>query len=153
MPEVYEIRAYGDPQPKGDLKPVNLPGRKFTTLVDSNPKLKGWQRIVTAAAMAFTERDCTHKDPLIRGPVTIYLYFTMKRPKSAKFDAYPATRPDIDKLTRGVFDCLTKANVYEDDSRIVKQLSLKLYPKQGSDALARPGVLIRVRQALPPRKD
>lgn len=152
MPDFYEIRAYGDPQPQGKLKAVSLPGRRYSTLVDANPKLKAWRKIVTAAALTLTESDCTPSDPLITGPVAVYAFFTMRRPKSVKCE-YPQSKPDVDKLARGVLDALTDAYVFADDSRVVKLVAMKLYPNQGADALDRPGVFIRVRQALPARKD
>lgn len=153
MPDFYEIRAYGDPQPQGSMRAFQPKGARFPVVTSDNPKLKGWRKIVKAAALAHTERDCSAADPLIYGSVAAYLYFTMRRPKSIKGDVYPTSKPDLDKLARGVLDALTEAYVFEDDSRVVKLVTMKLYPNQGADALDRPGVFIRVRQALPARKD
>ena len=56
-----------------------------------------------------------------KDPVSVKLEFVMRRPKSApKRTTPPATKkPDLDKLTRAVFDAITSAGVWDDDSQVV----------------------------------
>nr|DAN37658.1 MAG TPA: Endodeoxyribonuclease RusA [Caudoviricetes sp.] len=66
----------------------------------------------------------------------------MPKPKRPRWDV-PAVKPDLDKLTRAVFDALTDAGVWRDDSRVVDMRVTKRY----EDAEAVPGVWVEV-QAL-----
>ena len=78
--------------------------------------------------------------------------------------AYPTTRPDGGKLQRAIEDALRDAGVYDDDAQVVQWHGAKVYPADStwpaglaeaadpaalcgdmaSDALASPGVVIRV---------
>lgn len=81
---------------------------------------------------------------LLKGPIHCQMIFTMPRPKSAKKDAVPSTRPDLSKLVRSTEDALTDVGAWEDDARIVFCISMKVYPGQHVDALDVPGAVIRI---------
>ena len=60
------------------------------------------------------------------GPVTVLLDFEMARPRRPKHLSH-ITRPDVDKLARGVLDALTSASVWRDDAQVDKLISSKHY--------------------------
>jgi crossover junction endodeoxyribonuclease RusA len=72
--------------------------------------------------------------------------FTLARPKSAKRGALPTKKPDVSKLVRSTEDALTDVGLWEDDARVVHEISGKRYPNEGSNAMPVPGCVIRVRQ-------
>lgn len=67
------------------------------------------------------------------GPVFAHLVFHVPRPPSAKKRKYPHTKPDIDNLTKAVFDAFEKV-VFVNDSRIILKICQKKYTEN------RPGV-------------
>jgi len=116
-------------------------GGKPVLRPDNEAAQKPW---VEAVKWAITDSG----NPRIEGPVRVEIVFTMPRPK--KYDkpkhrnARPATKPDMDKLTRSTWDALTTMRVIEDDSRIVESAEWKRY--EGADgALDRPGAVIVVK--------
>lgn len=82
-------------------------------MVESCKRLKAWRKAITIAAI-----EAQGSKPSIAGPVNIGIVFFLRRPKRAKFRNYPATRPDLDKLVRAVFDALTQARVWFDDGQV-----------------------------------
>jgi crossover junction endodeoxyribonuclease RusA len=101
----------GHPRPKGSYRAVNVPGFEYTKIVNTNPKTKAWERIVSAVS-------ATEASQPWGGPVAVRLKFYMPRPNSVK-RRYPAAHPDIDKLGRAVLDALTGI-VYTDDKQVVR---------------------------------
>lgn len=93
--------------------------------VDSdNPKLKDWRRHVALAATNVMAS-------LRRGPsvnaVAVTAAFYLPRPKYLGSKVAPmVTRPDLDKLARGICDALTGI-VYRDDSQVVSLTVTKHY--------------------------
>lgn len=73
-------------------------------------------------------------------PVAVTLEFRLPRPKRPRFSSRPATRPDIDKLTRPILDALTAAQILTDDALVVTVIASKHY----SDAQHPVGVVIGV---------
>jgi Holliday junction resolvase RusA-like endonuclease len=55
---------------------------------------------------------------------------------------YCEKTPDLDKLVRAIFDALTDADVWNDDSQVVKLVTTKYYATD----IQRPGVIITVAQ-------
>lgn len=73
-------------------------------------------------------------------PVRVDLVFYLPRGKTVK-RKFPTTKPDVDKLTRAIFDALAQAWVVADDSQIVTGTQSKRYADD------RPvGVAIRVKE-------
>jgi Holliday junction resolvase RusA-like endonuclease len=111
--------------------------------------LSSWRETVRSVARAAAGDDWLPLD----GPVAAVLAFGLAKPRSA-----PKTRRtwpigknsgDLDKLTRAVFDALTQALIWDDDSRVVDLHVTKDYAPQ----MARQGVTVVVRplvQAHPP---
>lgn len=97
----------GRPAPQGSKKHVG--GGRY---VEASKHLPAWRKAVTLAAKAVYSGD-----PLI-GPVRVRIMFRLEKPKSTKFSAAPAGKPDIDKLVRGCFDALIGV-CFIDDSQVV----------------------------------
>src|ERR1700743_3061951 len=106
-------------------------------MVESSAKVKPWRADIREAAdkaMIASPDFCT----LISGPLAVEIVFSLQRPKghyrtgrNAAFlrdtaPVYPAGKPDVDKLTRAVFDSLT-AIIWEDDAQVVKVDAIKRY--------------------------
>lgn len=143
-PPFFELFVRGEPQPKGSLTPVvkgtrwvkdrhtgrlikkprvqMIPGlnrkRKDGSYSEGREKYESWVRNLTAACTAWL---LTHRDPTgEEQPLRATLIFFMPRPPSlpARIKV-PFKKPDLDKLARCVYDCLTTAKVIFDDSRVV----------------------------------
>jgi crossover junction endodeoxyribonuclease RusA len=136
--------AFGIPQPQGSARmvPISPPcrvcHRRDQRITSDNPKLKPWRALIRKAL------DAENVQP-IEGPVRVSLLFGLPRPKHhfgargllASAPAYPAVRPDVDKLARAALDALT-GPAFGDDSQVVELIVLKHY------ADGTPGVEIRV---------
>jgi len=137
--KVINLFIAGVPQPKGSSRAFMAHGRPIIT--STNKNLKSWEGIVrNALGMASVD--------LIKGPVTVSLWFTLPQPQTRaakprsadprKRIPVPDTKPDLDKLVRGTLDALNKV-AFEDDARVVQ---LDAFKKYGD----RVGVQIRVEE-------
>lgn len=133
------ITVYGSPAPQGSKRFLGSKNGKGI-LVESSKAVKPWRETLKAAAIAGGMYT-------VSGPVRMEVTFTLKRPKSAKKNAVPSTRPDLSKCVRSTEDALTEVGVFEDDARIVECLARKCYPGQHADALEVPGAVIRIQRA------
>jgi len=127
------IVTEGTPQPQGSTRVFMHAGKpKITT---DNARLKPWRKhIVMAAWMAMGDVDWKTTE----APVLVSLSFAMPRGKTVK-RRWHTVKPDIDKLTRGVLDALTTAEVYRDDSQVIALTVTKFYAE-----VDQPGVCIHV---------
>jgi Holliday junction resolvase RusA-like endonuclease len=150
---VIEIRVVGLPGPQGSKKFVGLSKRGRGIMIESSAKVKPWREAVKAAAIEALEEGALslerHCNGAIRGPVHAEMIFTLPRPKSApKSRVLPDRKPDLSKLVRSTEDALTSACAYEDDARIVVEVTRKVYVGSNDpDALPTPGAVIRLREA------
>ncbi len=123
----------GLPVSQGSKKGFVNPKTGRAILVDSAKGLKPWRQAVVASAPA---------GPCLDGPLAVRLVFTLPRPASArKSETRPCVRPDIEKLTRAVFDSATDAGLWKDDSRVAELRATKTWPGYHPYALEVPGVL------------
>lgn len=141
------IRVHGVPIPQGSKSASVINGR--AVLRDANDKtLAPWRRHVTAAA-----RDQTRYTDTIHGPIRVWVRFTFERPPShygsgrnahLVKDSAPrfAGRAcgDLDKLQRAIFDALTDAQVWHDDTQVVDVRARKFYAGEDDLALDQAGV-------------
>ena len=134
---MLDFFAEGTPVPQGSKNAYVRGGR--AVLVDANPRLKSWRALVREAAEAAME-DAGWE--MLDEPCRVYLGFTMPRPKRPRWWV-PAVKPDLDKLTRAVFDALTDAGVWRDDSRVVRMEVTKKYESEEEGAV--PGVWVEVK--------
>lgn len=134
-------RAFAIRKGNGDFVLRN--GVPAISVVDDNPKSKGWKKLVAAEA-----RKLWRGRDLLEGPVRLDVTFVRPRPgyhfgtgRNAgvlKPDAptWCTVKPDALKLARAVEDALTGV-VWKDDAQIVDERLLKAYG-------APEGVLVRI---------
>jgi len=139
----------GKPEPAGSKNafvPLNRKTREpfrrpnggvVVSVIDNNPKAKGWKSAVAEAATeAMFGREPT------REAVSVFLTFRVARPKGhygtgknaevlkASAPQWPTSKPDVLKLARAVEDAMTGL-VYVDDSQIVVETLRKEYGEPG----------------------
>ncbi len=115
---MLRLTIYGAPQPQGSLKAFMPKGHRFPVLTSDNAKLKPWRQEVAQTALAEMQRLGLQQIARPRG-VCLQVAFFFDKPKSIKADAAKSTKPDIDKLLRGLSDALTGI-VFEDDAQEVQ---------------------------------
>jgi len=125
----------GVPAPKGSTRAFVVNGRAVVT--HDNAKTRPWAALVRDAARQAAG------DAIVfpRGvPVIVELAFHLPRPASLpKRVTRHTKKPDIDKLTRAVFDALTGV-VWQDDSQVYACDAYKRYVSDHE----RPGARIAV---------
>lgn len=139
---VHRLVVIGQPVPQGSKKYMghtkSINGKRGRAILreSAGDKLDWWRRVVTAEAYNTKVK--------LSGALRVEMHFTMPKPKSApkKKRTWPATRPDVSKLVRAVEDSLVDAGFMEDDSRIIRLVTGKYYPNEGTEALDVPGVVI-----------
>lgn len=143
-----EFTADGDPIPQGSARAFIVKGPRGprAVITSDNPRLSAWRKVVAAAAVAALPDDWSPID----GPVSVDLMFRMPRPKTVRRD-YPtgAREGDVDKLARAVLDALTTAQVFVDDSRVVRVVADQVYSDPEYD---KPGVTVWVRPLIEGKK-
>ena len=74
--------------------------------------------------------------PPLRGAVQVYVRFSFVRPPSVTDRVWPhkGGPGDVDKLQRSLFDALTTAAVWGDDSQVCIVTAMKLYAPEGEPA-------------------
>lgn len=136
----------GIPAPQGSKRHV---GRGV--LIESSKALKPWREDIRQTALT----ALADGGAVMAGPVGVSLCFWLPRPKSHPKTrrTVPTTRPDLDKLARGVLDALTSAGAYNDDSQVVWLVLEKQYVHPVDLATetdpGRPGVDITLTVAPP----
>lgn len=113
---MFTLQVSGEPAPQGSKRHVGN-GR----MIESSKKVAPWRKAVLEAVQE------QHPElEAFDSPVEVTAIFYLTRPKSVK-RAVPSVPPDLDKLERGLFDALTIANVWTDDSLVVRAHSMKVY--------------------------
>lgn len=100
-------------------------------------------------ACACPDPTCTKlRDPFpLDEALTMSMVFTVAKPSSAPRTrrSWPIARPDLLKYARATEDALKNAGVLKDDARVVDYRRMaKVYPREDSEALDVPGVVICV---------
>lgn len=126
--------AAGVPIPQGSKRIGRNPRTKRPILLDDNDAvLKPWRELVAHYAR---RAMVASRAEVLDGPCRVDLTFYMPRPAGhykqggelrASAPAWPAVKPDIDKLERAIFDAITAAGVWVDDSRAVVVQKSKQY--------------------------
>lgn len=136
----------GLPMPQGSKRAMRHRSSGKLILLDDNPGLKAWRSGIVGA----WRRSGL---PMVEGPAEVDLEFVMPRPAGhwgtgsragvlrPSAPAWPAVKPDLDKLTRAVLDALTMAGAVEDDARVVSMSVVKTYQRTPQQD---PGVEVRV---------
>jgi crossover junction endodeoxyribonuclease RusA len=115
----------GVPQPQGSSRAFVPRGWNRAIITSDNSKLKPWRQEIAGTAQAIMNSS---KIGLLEDvPLSIEASFFFDKPKSAKKSLrYKITKPDVDKLVRGLFDALTGI-VFRDDAQIVTSISHKRF--------------------------
>lgn len=122
----------GIPRPKGSLRPIHrrrANGSCFYTLVEQG----GFDLAQWRTQVALEAKKAVQGQPPLSGPLKLGLSFFLPRPSSQPREqrgsewAYTHLRNDLDKLQRAVFDAMTDAALYADDSQVVAVLAEKRY--------------------------
>lgn len=129
----FKVFVEGKAIPQGSKKAFKR-GNQIV-LVEANPALREWRGVVSFAAQKELAR-LQLVEPFT-GPVGVELRFGMPKPKTVTREL-PSVPPDLDKLVRAIFDALTDARVWSDDSLVCELKCSKVYES------FIPGVSIRV---------
>jgi Holliday junction resolvase RusA-like endonuclease len=113
----------GHPEPQGSVRAFMPKGWNRPVLTSDNKDLKAWRGVVAIAAQKACKADGRRFPVDAAAAVQIDLHFCFKAPKRGG-GTYKTTRPDIDKLIRGVLDALTGI-VYADDAQVVRVIASK----------------------------
>lgn len=111
--------VYGHPEPQGSTKAFIPKGSDRAIITSDNRKLKPWRQELTRSALEANRGNAIIGREV---PVCVRLDFYLAKPASTpKRITRPTKKPDIDKLTRAVFDSLS-GTIITDDSQIVEVL-------------------------------
>lgn len=125
---LLETFVPGKPEPEGSTHAVATRTGARRAYVrqggseERGERLHAWREMVKAALRdEWLEQDDQTPLPPLAGPVAVRCDFYMPRLKSTPKSAeWHASTPDLDKLTRAVWDCLTGI-VIVDDRQICDQ--------------------------------
>jgi Holliday junction resolvase RusA-like endonuclease len=147
MTEV-SIDVLGTPAPKGSNRAMVRGGRAVFVPGGSKTNqdaLQSWAGQCRLACLSFVSGQTA---PLFtQVAVAVAITFRLKRPGGhwakagglkSSAPAFPAVKPDLDKLVRSTLDALSGV-VFDDDSRVVRTMSEKQYAQPGQE-----GATIRV---------
>lgn len=132
---IFTYDVYGVPAPQGSKRPVRSAGGR-TVLIESSKALPAWRDAVIHCVLASDRPDT----PIFEA-VEVTIVFNMPRPKGhydtkGQVKAWATetqhrTKPDLDKLVRGVLDALVIAQVLADDSQVTLLEAHKQYTPAG----------------------
>lgn len=132
LPRRFEFFVPGEPKPMGSKSAFIVGGRAIVTDGKAGKGIKGWKdSVIAKASEVFEGKRMT-------GPVRVAMTFALARPAGHRgtkglrpsAPAYPAVKPDLDKLARSTLDALAVV-MLADDSRVVMLSLVKLYAKDG----------------------
>jgi crossover junction endodeoxyribonuclease RusA len=142
--DVLVITVYGKPVTQGAIRSL---GKGRPSVHGNAARLLPWREAAKQAAL-----DVLDGRPRLEGPVAVDVTFTFDRPKSAPRSrpCWPITRSsgDVDKLQRAIFDALTDAGVWFDDSQVTEVRARKAHAGDVG-ALPIPGARVAVWSAVP----
>lgn len=115
------ISIVGEPAPQGSKRHVGN-GR----MIEASKKVGPWRAAVVDAVALLGPFE------MFTDPVAVAIVFHLAKPKTVK-RLLPSVPPDLDKLIRGLFDALTIAGVWADDSLAVVVHATKVYTPEGGE--------------------
>lgn len=148
-----KFQVLGTPAPKGSARAFfnKKTGRAFVApggAKTTEQKLKSWD--VAVRGELLTQLGQRAEPVFVARPLHVELHFRMARPQGhwhptkgglkPSAPTHPATKPDIDKITRATLDSMTGL-AFDDDSRIVSLVVSKEYADPG-----REGAVIMVKE-------
>jgi len=144
MKALLGFTVFGVPVPQGSKRGFINRKSGRVQLVEANLKTIPWRGMVSIAARAaWAIKRHVICDPV---RVTAVFYFPyrksdLKKDGTPKRDGvvYKCSKPDLDKLLRAIFDGITDAGAWRDDSLVAEVAAKKTYS-------SRPRVEVRVEQ-------
>ncbi|HWD97350.1 MAG TPA: RusA family crossover junction endodeoxyribonuclease [Acidimicrobiales bacterium] len=124
----FECVVRGVPIPQGSKSAFVRGDRAVIvdgTSATGRAKHKSWRQEVTQTIMD------AKMGRRFEGPVSIRLIFWMPPVKSDQYRTRHATKPDLDKLVRSIFDSLTSSGLIRDDSQVWELEATKFYARNG----------------------
>ena len=123
-----EFTVWGVAQPQGNKSAFVRNGRAILVegrRKESREAFAGWRASIATAARDWQQ---SHMGVVFfDGPISVTVEFYLPRPASApKRVVYPDKRPDLDKLSRAIFDGL-KGVLVSDDSKAVDLIARKRF--------------------------
>jgi len=162
---MLRFTIWAEPQPKGSTQSRGFilkdkaTGRArydrhgnpviITSTRSANPNLKGWEQLVAETANRALGALPEAERGVLQNGVFVTAAFYLPRPQRFLIEKWARpgapvppheTRPDLDKLARGVLDALSGV-VWSNDAQVARLTAMKSY------------VLIRGRQPDPPHAD
>lgn len=121
------FRVLGEPRPKGSTKGFvrrSKGGKLYAAITSDNPNLKAWEDTI--------RHEAQRVGAFFDGPVSVTLAFGFQRPKSVSLKRRPhhVVKPDLDKLSRGAIDALSRI-LFGDDAAVVALSAKKAYITDG----------------------
>lgn len=141
----FAVRG-AEPIPQGSGRVITNQRTQMSQIISDNPRLRAWRRRIRHEAQFHLTEGRGY--PLY-GPVELHLRFYLKAPlrvsRAKRHIVEPAVYPDLDKLTRAVFDALSKDHgtpgiAYKDDGQVTRVKAEKVYAVEESQM----GVIITV---------
>lgn len=117
--------AHGVPTSQGSVTAYPTKGGRGVRVVSKTPKLVEWREIVRHAAELAAGEAWETQD----GAALVHITFYLDRPKTAPKtrDVLPKKKEDLDKLVRAIFDAVTSAGIWTDDSRATGLTTFKFF--------------------------
>ena len=106
--------VYGRPQPQGSAKSFIPKGWNRAVITTDNKTLKPWRQDVSDTACIQMRDGAPSNEAII---VRVNFYFERPRSTSKKILS-KITKPDVDKLARGILDSLTGI-AFRDDAQVI----------------------------------
>lgn len=128
---MFEALIDGIPRPQGSKTAYARKNR--VVMFEANKNLPAWRTHAISTLKRYAPAE-----PMA-GALAVYLFFYLPKPKTAT-RRHPSVKPDVDKLSRAILDCLTQSGIIEDDSRVIELHAYKSYDQA-------PGCLVIVRHA------
>lgn len=125
-PPTLTFFVRGKPAPQGSKRYLGN-GR----MIEDCHDLPAWRSAVEATCL----KAMHLKQQIFYGAVHVNLAFVLYRPKSTPKNQNPAAtkKPDIDKLQRAIFDGITKAGAWGDDSQVTGVVAFKRIAAPGEE--------------------
>jgi len=163
MTRRIEVTVLGTPAPKGSGRAMLNRKTGKAIHVPSGSKqnkaaLRSWDVAVRESAIQALHAAEWNQTPdpdrplFVDDPLLVQIVFRIRRPAGhwgkrglkPKAPAFPAVKPDLDKITRATLDSLTGI-IFDDDSRIIRSVCEKYYSRSGYE-----GATIIVEPMPPP---
>lgn len=130
----YTLVIPGTASPQGSKKFVGMSKKTGrAVLVEQSLGVKPWRKQCVAVLTEYLE--AIGGAQCLESPMSVEITFYFRRPKSARHRKYPhkAGPGDLDKLQRAVFDAITTARLWKDDSQVCRVVAEKEYAEDGTD--------------------